>query len=150
MSLISALFRQFTSSFGLFGKYKIILHSLRNRTEKLAFWPVSIARTNKYYTFRQFMYVVYIFNLLCFAMSYFHFIVIWCFIVVFHLSGSWRFLLFSLKESYICINYYFDFMFKCFRYVHVILKSHTALVIKEWLLFNANSAIFSYIMARTS
>jgi hypothetical protein len=133
--------------------YKIILHWLRNRTEKLAFRPVSIACTNKYYIFWQCMYVVYIFNLLCFALSYFHFSVIWCFIVVFQLSRSWRFILFSPKDLtfvfiiilILCLNA-FD-MFTLY-------KSHTALVIKEWLsvwlLFNANSAICSYIMARTS
>jgi hypothetical protein len=41
-------------------KYKIHLYSLRNRPEKLAIVPVSKARTNKFYIYRQCTYIVYI------------------------------------------------------------------------------------------
>jgi hypothetical protein len=44
-------------------KYQIHLHSLRNRTEKLAFLLVSKARTNKLYIFQQCKYIVYIYNI---------------------------------------------------------------------------------------
>ena len=59
--LVYALFRQFGRTLFWFfdiagliqytyivGKYKIHLHSLRNRTEKLSFLPVSKAHTNKF------------------------------------------------------------------------------------------------------
>ena len=42
-------------------KYKIHLYSLRNRPEKLAILPVSKARTNKFYIYRQCTYIVYIY-----------------------------------------------------------------------------------------
>ena len=41
-------------------KYKIHLYSLRNRPEKLAILPVSKARTNKFYIYRQCTYIVYV------------------------------------------------------------------------------------------
>ena len=39
---------------------KINLYSLRNKHEKLAILPVSKARTNKFYIYRQCTYIVYI------------------------------------------------------------------------------------------
>jgi hypothetical protein len=72
MTLVSALFRQF-GIFNIAGwiqytyivrKYKIYLHVLRNRTDKIAkgsvFLSVSKAHTNKFYIFRQCTYIVYI------------------------------------------------------------------------------------------
>ena len=41
-------------------KYKINLRLLRSSVEKLAFLPISKARTNKFYIFRQWTYFIYI------------------------------------------------------------------------------------------
>ena len=93
-------------------KYKIHLYSLRNRYEKLtrrlAILPVSKARTNKFYIYRQCTYIVYIHvHNVCFQFIDINYLSLFIFEVNYRYSKRWHlfvcffvFFLFLMKKIY--------------------------------------------------